>query len=889
MRTLRGWWKRPRAWVADGDRDRDLAEELESVVQMHMDEHLRAGMTQGEARRRALIELGGVEQVREAVRDRQRLQLLDFLVRDAKYALRALLRTPGFSVVAIAVMAIGIGASVALFTVVRSVLLRPLPFPHPERLVALYSQDDPSKPDLENGFVASGDFYDWQKASHGYEQMAIWRWTGYNMSSSAGELPEFLNAGTCSWNLFATLGVSPALGRLFTSADDHTGSGPTAILSWSFFKRRFNGNPAILGKTIRLNSRSYTVIGVLPAWFQYPHPAIQLWVPWQIEVPPNQIFSHYTHIGHVVGRLRVGASRSAAVQEISAVEYQLYTQLHGTGQMEQGVVAKPLLEDFVGDVRTPLYLLLAAVVCLLLIACLNLSNLLVARSAARRREMAIRSALGSSRLSLVRQQLTESLLICLAGGALGLLLSEGATKWLIRHWTELPRGYDVHPDGLAIGFALGITVLAGFLAGLPPAISSTGRNILAALQEGSRGIGGSAGRASLRKALLTAEVALTVVLLIAAGLLFKSFLRLRTVDLGCTAKNVLTMTYFLRGDKYSKPEQIVGFDTELLNKVRHLPGVRAAGLTNVVPGDGYYGDYEVWIPEHPAQAPGEHRFAAYRTADPGYFSAMEIPLIRGKFFSDDERLDHDKFVIVNQELVRQYFPGEDPIAKHLHVKWRTPQGENYEIIGVVGNTIYQIGKPARPMMWFPILAGIPGNSGDSVLVVRSGRDVMAQAMPIQKLIASLDPDLPVKNVLTMEQIIGRSTASSSFDATLVLSFAGFSLLLAAVGLYGVLAFLVTQRTAEIGIRMALGARRERVLQLVLVDGLRPALLGLAIGIAASLAVTRLIGSVLYGTSPLDASVFLSVIATLLISATGACLLPSWRAARINPMCALRAD
>jgi predicted permease len=888
MRTLGGWWKRLRAWVADGNRDRDLGEELESVVQMHTDENLRSGMTREEARRRALIEVGGVEQVRQATRDGRSFPWLEGVARDANYAMRALRRTPGFSVVAILVMAIGIGASVALFTVVRSVLLRPLPFPQSDRLVALYSQDDRSKPDLENN-VASGDFYDWQKASHGYEQMAIWRWTGYNMSASGGELPEFLNAGTCSWNLFATLGVSPAVGRSFTRDDDHLGAASTVILSWNFFERRFNGDPGILGKTIRLNGRIYTIIGVLPAWFQHPDPKIQLWVPWQIGESPDAILSHYIHIGHVVARLSASSSGAAALQEISAVEYGLYTRLRGSGPMEQGVIAKPLLEDIVGDVKSPLCVLLAAVVCLLLIACLNLSNLLVARSATRRREMAIRSALGSRRLSLIRQQLTESLLICLLGGALGLLLSMGATQWLIRHWTELPRGYDVHPDALALGFSLGITLVAGVLAGLLPAISSTSGAILSALQEGSRGIGGGAKRASLRKILLTAEVALTVVLLITAGLLFKSFLRLRTDDLGCTTKNVLTMTYFLRGDQYSKPEQIVGFDTQLLERVRHLPGVEAAGLTNVVPGDGYYGDHEVWIPEHPAEAPEEHRFAAYRTADPGYFSAMEIPLIRGRFFSDDERFEHDKFVIVNQELVRQYLPGEDPIGKHLRVKWRTPQGENYEIIGVVANTSYQLGKRARPMMWFPILAGIPGNSGDSVLVVRSRRDVTPLATPIQTLIASLDANLPVKNVLTMEQIVGRSTANSSFSATLVLSFAGFSLLLAAIGLYGVLAYLVTQRTGEIGIRMALGAKRERVLRLILIDGLRPALLGLVIGIAASLAVTRLISSVLYGTSPLDPSVFLSVVATLLISATGACLLPAWRAAQVDPMCALRAE
>jgi predicted permease len=888
MRTLRARWQGLRAWVAGGDRDRDLREELESVVQMHMDDHLDAGMRREEARRRALVELGGVEQVCQAMRDRRGLPSFEGPARDLKYAVRALVRTPGFSVMAVLVMALGIGASVALFTVVRSVVLRPLPFAYPDRLIALYSHDDRSQPNQGN-LTAPGDFYDWQKSSHGYQQMAIWRWSGYNLSGSGGELPEFLNAGTCSWNLFATLGISPALGRSFTPDDDQSGAGPTVILSWSFFERRFNGDAGILGKAIRLNSRVYTVIGVLPDSFRYPDPKIQLWVPWRIDVPADAVLTHYNHIFHVVARLKAGTSASAALQEVSAVEHLIYTRYRGTGPVEQDVIGRPLLEDVVGDVKTPLYVLLAAVVCLLSIACLNLSNLLVARSAARRREMAIRSALGSSRVSLIRQELTQSLLICLTGGALGVLLSVGATQWLIRHWTELPRGYDVHPDGLAIAFALGITLLAGVLAGLLPAIASTGGSILATLQEGSRGSGGSVGRASLRKTLLTAEVALTVVLLVAAGLLFKSFLRMRTVDLGCTTKNVLTMTYFLRGDKYSKPEQIVGFDTQLLNKVRHLPGVEAAGLTNVVPGGGYYGDHEIWIPDHPAEAPGVHRFAAYRTADPGYFPAMEIALIRGRFFSDDERLDHDKFVIVNQELVRQYFRGEDPVGKHLRVEWRTPEGENYEIIGVAGNTIHQIGEPVRPMMWFPILAGIPGNSGDSVLVVRSARDILEQAIPIQRLIASLDPDLPVKNVLTMEQIIGESTANSSFSATLVLSFAGLSLFLADVGLYGVLAFLVTQRTAEIGLRMALGARRERVLQLVLVDGLRPALLGLLIGIPASLAVTRLIGSVLYGTSPLDASVFLSVIATLLISATGACLLPAWRAARINPMCALRAD
>lgn len=887
MRRLRALLVRLRATTGGQSSDHDLTDELESVVQMHVDDNLRAGMTPEEARRQALIRLGGVEQVRQAVRDRTGLPSLEGFGRDLRYVARALMRTPGFTTVAILVMAIGIGASVSLFTVVHSVLLRPLPFPNSDRLVAIYSQDDPSKSDSDNN-TASGDFYDWQKASHGYEEMAIWRITGYNMSAN-GQLPEFLNAGTCSWNLFSTLGVSPILGRSFTPADDNPSATRTAILSWSFFERRFNRDPAVLGSTVRLNGQMYVVIGILPAWFQYGDRKIQLWVPWQVGIPSYALWSHYDHWGHVVARMKPNVYAAVPIQEISATQHQIYVRFNGSGPVEQGAIARPLLEDMVRDVKTPLYVLLAAVICLLLIACLNLSNLLVARSAARRRELAIRTALGSSRFSLIRQQLTESLLICLVGGVAGVLFATAGTHWLTSRWEGLPRAYGVHLDNGAVAFALGITLLAGVLAGLLPALSASGGNVLSDLQEGSRGIGGGASRTSMRKALLTGEVALTVVLLVAAGLLFKSFLRLRGVDLGCTTKDVLTMNYFLRGDKYSKPQQIVSFDTQLLDKVRHFSGVEAAGLTNVVPGDGYYGDHEIWIPEHPAEAPGEHHFALYRTADPDYFSTLEIPLIRGRFFSDNERLDHDKSVIVNQKLAQQFFPAEDPIGKHLRVEWRTPQGENYEIVGVVGDTSYHIGRDTIPMMWFPILAGIPVNSGDSVLVVRAAKDVMSFATPIQRVIAGLDSDLPVKNILTMEQIVGESTANSNFTATLVLSFAGLSLLLAAVGLYGVLVYLVTQRTPEIGIRMALGAERERVMGLMLLDGLKPALSGLVLGMGTSIAVARLIRNVLYGTSPLDGIVLALVIATLLISSTAACLVPAWRAARIDPMKALRSE
>jgi len=883
MRRLRALLFRFRGFFARKRAESDFAAELESHLALDIEDGIRSGLSEQEARRRALIKLGGLEQAKITHRERRGLPLLETLWRDVMYGLRGLRKNPGFAIVSILVIAIGIGANATLFTVVRAVLLKPLPFPNAERLVLLNG----TKNETADDRVAAEDFHDWQKGSQSFEQMAMWRWTGFNLSGDKDELPEFVNAGTGSWELFPALGVQPVLGRSFTQEDDQSSANPTVLLTWSFFKRRFGGDASIVGKTIRLYAKPYTVIGVLPKWFSYPDPKIQLWVPASQDTPAVILQSHYSHSFYVVARLKLDVAAERATQELSGIQHQIFLRFHASGPVSEQVIAHPLLNTIVHDVKTPLYVLMAAVGCLLLIACLNLSNLLVARAAARRKEIAIRTALGSSRLRLCREQITESLLICIAGGVFGLSFGAWTTRWLTTHWIEMPRAEAVHLDGAVVAFAVGITFLAGLLAGLLPALSVTGKGILNGLQEGSRAIGGSASKASLRKALLTVEIALTVVLLVCAGLLFKSFLRLRTVDLGCTTKNVLKIQYFLRGSKYGKPEEIIAFHTQLLERVRHLPGVEAAGLTMVVPGDGLYGDTTFVIPEHPPLLSGEYHAAAFRTADPGYFSAIHIPLIQGRFFQENERLGNDKFVIISRQFAHESFPNENPIGKHLHVSWESKEGENYEIVGIVGDTLYSVHAELRPMMYFPILSGNRNNTSEAALVVRSRNDVEALAIPIQKQIAQIDPELPVTRVLTMEQIIGNSTATASFTATLVLVFSGLSLLLAAVGLYGVLAYLVTQRTTEIGIRIALGARKNQVLSLVLLDGLRPAFLGLALGVAASLAATQLIRSVLFGTSPLDATVFVSVIVTLLLSAITACLLPAWRATMVDPMQALR--
>src|SRR5437016_236910 len=874
-------------WWQIRKRDADLERELQSDLDLEEEEQRERGVSPEEAHHAALRAFGNPTLISQQARAGWSWNALVNILRDLRISVLTLFRSPGFSLIAIIVMALCIGATTSLFTVVRSVLLRPLPFRDPDRLVMIYEHfRDPSMNAQEFNYnhVAPADYYDWRAQTHGFEDMAAFRWWQFSLTGERGELPEMVSARGGSWNLFPMLGVQAAIGRTFTESEDSP-DGNTVMLTWSLFERRFGGNPWVVGRQIHLDGKPYTVVGVLPKWSTYPDAKIQIWISYASGLPPDILRHHDFHFSSVIARLRPDVKLANALSQVEAVQYRLHLQ-NLNAPVAEDVAPKTVIEDLAQNVKRPLVILLSAVGCMLLIGCLNVANLLVARSAARQKEIGVRNALGARRMTLIREQLMESLLVSIAGGVTGVLLSLAATNWLVSTWTDLPNVQSIGADGIVLAFAFLLVFASAMLSGLLPAISSTSKGAIAALQASSRNVAGSQSRTALRKTLLTVEIAATVVLLIAAGLLLKSFWRLRTTDVGSATGNVLTMGYSLPAKKYDSPEKMNAFNETLLEQVRAMPGVRAAALGSMVPGAGAGEDDSFTIPERPPSAPGTALpDALYRTADPGYFIALQIPLLKGRFFTSGDRVGRPKTVIINRLLAQQYFSGEDPLGKHLHV---APRGNSdYEIVGVVADTLYQVGQSVKATMYFPVFNG--ETDMGLTLAVRAAADPLSFSVPIQKKITELDPELPVSDVLTIQQIIERSLGNASLSASLVLGFAVLSLILASVGLYGVLSYLTTQRTGEIGVRMALGAQREEELRLMLGDGLRPALYGLTIGLVASIGAVRLIQSMLFGTRPLDPAIFAFVAASMLVVAALACLVPAWRASRIDPMQALRTE
>lgn len=857
---------------------------LDDELQFHLDrqiaENIGAGMTAEEARYAALRAFGNAALFRDETRATWSWNWLESFLRDLRLSIRALRRTPAFTAVAITVMALGICANVALFTIVRGVILKPLPFEDPGKLLMLYEARLRNEDAPGHNLVAGGIYSEWKKQNRTFSRMALVSESRVGLSGSNGHLPEKLDCGEFSWDLLPTLGVQPAIGRNFSQSEDSLSSDGKVLLSWSLWQRRFGGDGGILNRTVYIDSRPFTVIGVMPDWFDFPNPSDQLWLPVSHERPQELMTALSNHLFRVVGRLRPGVTQAQAVADLSLISIRIHNANLSDPFIFMAANSRPLLDHIVGDMKQTLYILLGATACVLMIACLNVANLLVARAAARQRDLAIRVALGGGWMRLMRERLMESLLLSTFGGAIGVVLSKAALEWLIHTRQDLSRIQNVHFDGVVAAFTVAVIGFCALISGLIAAFSARSRTSLNILQESSRTLSAGRAKMSLRRILLSVEVTLTVVLLIGAGLLLKSYARLRSSDMGCLTTGILTMHTGLPDARYG-PSARVNFFDSLLDRIRAVPGVASAGFVDGAPGQGYMGDDTFSIVEHPPLPQGKGQFALDRTADPGYFGAIGIPILRGRTFNPSLRLNDADEIVVDQLFVHTFLPGEEPIGKHIQTK-----NKKYVIVGVVGATRFEIGENPLPTLYYSLEGG---NQPFGTIVVRSNQDVRQLALPVQRIVAEMDPDIVLSDVLTMDQLLGRSTLEASFNTTLLALFATLSLVLAAAGLFGVVSYIAAQRTSEIGIRIALGAQREQVLRLMLVDGMWPALSGLAIGLVVGAGAVRLLRSMLYQTQALDPAVFAAVAVTLLLVAALACMLPSWRASRLDPVQALRTE
>jgi len=801
------------------------------------------------------------------------------LAGDVRYALRNMRLHPGFTFTAVFVLALGIAANTAIFTVVHAVLLRPLPYADPGRLVRLYERNVAGE--SAYNVVSPANLLDWQREATSYAEMAAWGEWSINLGGDGGSLPERVWALIGTHNLLTTLGVQPALGRSFLPEDDRPEASRVVLLSNGLWQRRFGSNPGILGSVIRIDGEPHQVIGILPAGFDFPSAEWQVWLPlWRV-LPPEMRQNRGSHQLNVLGRLRPGVSVPQAEAELDGIARRI-RQRHPSELTGTGATVAALHERLVVRVRTLLLVLLGAVGCVLLVACVNVTNLLLARAVARRSEVAIRAALGAGRGRLVRQFLVESLLLAGMAAALGLLLAHWGTGLLVATGTDIPRLAGVRVSPSVLVFIAVAAVLTGLLAGLAPALWSSGPDLVSAIHKGGRSRSGGHGRRRFQDALVCTEVAASLVLLVATGLLLKSFARLRAVDPGFAPERLLTMRFSLPQARYGTPAQRTAFLEGLLENVQALPGVTAAGLVTSLPLAGHFMDNTFTIEGRPPLPPGQFLDALLRSADPNYFRAMGISLRRGRSFTGSERLDSAGKAVVSESFVKAFLPTEEPLGRRINLG----NGRVYEMVGVVGDVRKHLAERPEPTMYFPIFEG---RFHQASLVVRTEGQPNALATPVRREIARLDSELAVFSILTMEELLSGAAGPRRFSLSLLGIFALLAVVLAAVGLYGVLSFATEQLTGEIGIRMALGAGSTQVLRLVLARGLKPAITGIALGVAAGLAAMRVLESLLFEVSPSDAHVFLAVPVLLAAVCLAACAIPARRAARMDPARALRAE
>jgi putative ABC transport system permease protein len=864
----------------------EIDDEFSVHIEMETKANLERGMSATDARQAALRSFGNFGSVRDAAYEVRGGGMIETVLQDIRYAARGLVKQKTFTIVAVITLALGIGANTAIFSVVNELLLRPLPYADADRLVMLWEVTPSGR---HANTTSRGNFRAWREQSTSFDGMAAFSDQRQNLTG-AGEAEE-VSVQFATPELFNVLGVQPILGRGLTPEDDRSGAPNVAVLGYNFWQRRFGGDPQLVGKAVTLNGAPFTVIGIMPPNFQWhirqrsgTGRSAEIWTVLDMPTEGPALRGRFLS---VVARVKRGVSFEQAAAELQTIEARL-GQDSPKSNKGYGTEVIPLREQFVGNVKLALWIILGAVAFVLLIACANVANLLLARAAAREKEIALRAALGAGRWRIVRQLLTESLLLATFGCLFGLMFAWWGMKALVAMSPrDLVNLQHVGLNLTVLVWTMGISLVTGIIFGLVPALEVTRLNLNGALKEGKGSEGQSPRSRRLRSTLVIAEVALALVLLASAGLLVKSFGRLQKIDRGFNSDNVLTMVVRVPDSKYKEDQQFVSFFHQLTDRVRALPGVNSVGMVNFLPLYGGLGSATGFSIDGPPPPPaGKGPSTNVRVSDAGYFGAMGIPILRGRNFTEIESNEARHVILISDSLARKYFPGEEPIGKRISVEMfdkPTPT----EIVGIVGDVRYDslVDQP-EPTVYFP---HPELTYAFMTLVVRTNGEPSALAAAVQRELHALDPDQPASDVRTMDQVMADVVARARFNTLLLALFAGLATLLAAVGIFGVMNYSLTLRTREIGLRMALGAQRREVLLLMLKQGLWLTTIGTAIGLVGAFALTRLMSSLLFGVGTGDSATFAVIVLLLMFVSLIACYLPARRATRIDPLIALRSE
>jgi predicted permease len=876
-------------------REAEIVEELAQDLDDRYEHALGAGDTAGQAYQAVLRELAESDllarelllvhrpqQESVVLGTQRRINMLGDLWQDLRYGVRALVRNPGFTAIAVLALALGIGANSAIFSVVNTVLLQPLPYKDSDRLVMVWEDDTAGGFPKDTPAVAN--YIDWRDQNQVFEGMAAMADQSFNLTGIGD--PERIEGKLVSANLFSLLGVAPQVGRTFLSEEDQPGRNGVVVMSHGLWQRRFGSDPNVVGKTLSLNGQTVQVVGVMPANFQFPSREEELWAP--IAFTPQQLASRGRHYLQVVARLKPGITPEKASAEMNTIAVRLQQQYPDTNN-QLGVAIVTLREHLVGDIRPALFVLLAAVGFVLLIACANVANLLLARAAVRQKEIVIRVALGANRFRLVRQVLTESLLLAAIGGGLGLLLAiYGVTVLKSFIPATIAQAQAVTIDGKVLLFTFAVSMVTGLVFGLIPALQASNFNLNETLKEGGRDSGAGTRGNRIRSLLVIAEVAISLILLVGAGLLINSFLRLRGVDAGFRSDNLLTMRIVLPDLKYKEHAQRTAFYSDVINRVQALPGVESASVANWIPLVRQGDSTGFSIAGVPDGGPGQRPVVMTRVVDPKYLQTMRIPLLQGRNFEPQDKLESPAVAIINETMAQRYWPNQDPTGKRITTGRFTSTDPNdwITIIGVARDVRQvDLAVEPKPQMYLTYIQA--DFFAPRHLIVKTKVEPMALAATVRKAVWDVDKDQPVSNIRSMEEVLSESIARQRFSMLLLGIFAAVALVLAAVGIYGVMSYSVTQRRNEIGIRMALGAQKSDVLKLTVGHGLKLVMIGVAFGLAGAFALTRLMSSLLFGVRATDPATFIAISVILVAVALLASYIPARRATKVDPLVALR--